>query len=60
MTNDLARDEAIRALFDTSGRGLEIGPSYNPIMPKHRGFKVEIVDHASTAEPDKVCERAKR
>ncbi len=50
MTNDLARDEAIRALFDTSGQGLEIGPSYNPIVPKHRGFKVEIVDHASTAD----------
>ena len=50
MTDDLPRDEAIRALFDTSGRGLEIGPSYNPIMPKHCGFQVEIVDHASTAE----------
>jgi SAM-dependent methyltransferase len=50
MTNGPSRDEAIRALFDASGRGLEIGPSYNPIVPKHRGFHVEIVDHASTAK----------
>ena len=44
------RIAAIRAMFDTSGRGLEIGPSYNPIMPKAAGFDVEVLDHASTEE----------
>ncbi len=32
------------------GRGLEIGPSYNPIAPKRAGFNVEILDHASASE----------
>lgn len=30
------------------GRGLEIGPSYNPITPKRAGYNVEIVDHLDT------------
>jgi len=50
MTDDIAREAAIRALFDTSGRGLEIGPSYSPLVPKRDGFQVEVVDHASTEE----------
>jgi hypothetical protein len=45
-----SREMKIRALFDTSGRGLEIGPSYNAIVPKSGGFRVEIVDHASTED----------
>jgi predicted SAM-dependent methyltransferase len=49
-SEDVSREVTIRALFDTSGHGLEIGPSYNPIMPKRGGFHVEIVDHASMAE----------
>ncbi len=32
--------------MDTSGVGLEIGPSYNPIAPKAAGFDVRILDHA--------------
>ncbi|MFO1517281.1 MAG: methyltransferase domain-containing protein [Lysobacterales bacterium] len=27
------------------GRGLEIGPSHNPVAPKRGGFRVETVDH---------------
>lgn len=33
-----------------SGRGLEIGPSHNPIAPKSQGFDVDILDHASAEE----------
>jgi predicted SAM-dependent methyltransferase len=46
---DLPREAAIRSLFDATGRGLEIGPSYNPIVPKAGGYRVEIVDHLETA-----------
>lgn len=31
---------------DLAGRGLEIGPSYSPIVPKASGARVETVDHA--------------
>ena len=44
------RISMIRTLFDPSGVGLEIGPSYRPIAPKKGGFKVEILDHASSDE----------
>src|SRR3954469_1220921 len=44
------RQAVIRSLFDTSGRGLEIGPSYSPIVAKRDGFDIEIVDHASAEE----------
>lgn len=43
------RERIIRGLFDTSGLCLEIGPSYNPILPKRDGFRVETVDHCDTA-----------
>ncbi len=32
--------------LDTNGRGLEIGPSYNPLLPKSQGYRVESVDYA--------------
>ena len=36
-----------RVLFklDRRGRGLEIGPSINPVAPKREGYRVEIVDY---------------
>lgn len=36
--------------LDLSARGLEIGPSYNPIVAKSTGALVEVVDHASREE----------
>ncbi|MFD2237483.1 class I SAM-dependent methyltransferase [Aureimonas populi] len=42
----MERIKRIRSLFDTSGVGLEIGASYNPILRKSDGFNVKIVDHA--------------
>lgn len=44
------REESIRSLFDTSGLGLEIGPSYNPIVPKRDGYQVHTIDHAPAEE----------
>lgn len=38
------RDKALR-FVDLSGRGLEIGPSYNPLVPKSSGARIETVDH---------------
>ena len=40
----------MRSLFDSSGNGLEIGASCNPILPKRDGFKMDIVDHLSTSD----------
>jgi SAM-dependent methyltransferase len=40
-----SRDEELRGLFDTSGLCLEIGPSYNPLLPKRNGYRVESVDY---------------
>jgi len=42
------REAAIRSLFAPTGLGLEIGPSYNPIVPKREGYRVEVVDHLDT------------
>jgi hypothetical protein len=39
------RDKALR-FVDLAGRGLEIGPSYNPLVPKASGARIETVDHA--------------
>jgi SAM-dependent methyltransferase len=41
------RRAAFLSLFDPSGFGLEIGPSYNPLLPKADGYNVEVLDHAS-------------
>ena len=35
---------------DMSGRGLEVGPSYNPLVRKASGARIETVDHATQAE----------
>ena len=40
----------VLAAVDTSGLGLEIGPSYNPLLPKRSGARIESVDHASREE----------
>jgi SAM-dependent methyltransferase len=50
LTYTKSREAEIRSLFATTGRCLEIGPSYNPILPKSGGYRVETVDHASAAE----------
>ncbi|HEY0184014.1 MAG TPA: class I SAM-dependent methyltransferase [Rhodopila sp.] len=44
------RVATIRSMFATSGHGLEIGPSFDPLFPKNEGFEVDIVDHASAED----------
>lgn len=36
--------------IDPAGRGLEIGPAFQPLAPKSMGFNVTILDHAPTRE----------
>ncbi|MER8746766.1 methyltransferase domain-containing protein [Mesorhizobium sp. M1004] len=45
----LNRTELLLSMFDASGFGLEVGPSYNPLLPKSRGYNVETIDHADAA-----------
>lgn len=33
--------------IERSGRGIEIGPSHNPVAPKKDGYQVHIIDHMS-------------
>ena len=44
------RNELLLSLIDLSGIGLEIGPGYNPLVPKSSGRHIETVDHAPAAE----------
>ncbi len=44
----MTREDLIRSLFEKSSYGLEIGPSYNPIAAKRLGYKVDVLDHATT------------
>ncbi len=39
------RTAFLRSLIDLNGIGLEIGPGYNPLLPKAAGFRVQTVDH---------------
>jgi hypothetical protein len=41
----MTRTEKILLYIKKDGQGLEIGPSYAPIAPKKRGFRVHIIDH---------------
>jgi predicted SAM-dependent methyltransferase len=44
------RKERVLASIDRAGKGLEIGPSHDPIAPKREGFDVQVIDHASREE----------
>jgi SAM-dependent methyltransferase len=44
------RAERALAAINLSGVGLEIGPSYDPLLPKASGARVEIVDHLPTGD----------
>lgn len=43
------RTKLLLSLFDSTGFGLEIGPSYNPLLPKSSGYNVETVDQTNAA-----------
>lgn len=40
------REGLLRSLIDTGGIGLEVGPGFNPLLPKSEGYRVETVDYA--------------
>jgi hypothetical protein len=44
------REAEIRGLFGTSGLRLQIGPSYNPILPKRERFRIETIDNSHPTE----------
>jgi hypothetical protein len=39
------RTALLRAMLPLGGRGLEIGPGFNPLLPKAEGFKIQTVDY---------------
>lgn len=41
----ISRRDSILSMLDPRSFGLEIGPSYNPLLPKAEGFNVETVDY---------------
>lgn len=41
------RNAIVRSMIDTNGYGLEIGASYNPVLPKKNGYNIRIADYAS-------------
>ncbi|MDB5318287.1 MAG: hypothetical protein JWO24_4131 [Rhodospirillales bacterium] len=43
------RRQSILSMLTPGSLGLEIGPSYNPLLPKSEGFNVETVDYAAQA-----------
>ena len=44
------RFDKIKSMVDISGRGLEIGASYNPVLRKSDGYDIRIVDYASASK----------
>lgn len=46
----LGRVEKLLLGIDASSLGIEIGPGYNPILPKAKGYNVKNVDHASAED----------
>lgn len=49
MGYNMRRQDKMLAGIDKTGLGLEVGPGYNPILPKHAGWNVLSVDHADQA-----------
>lgn len=43
------RKDKVFAALNPKGKGLEIGPSHNPLAPKHEGYDVKILDHMDRA-----------
>ncbi|MBI2769631.1 MAG: methyltransferase domain-containing protein [Burkholderiales bacterium] len=45
-----SRRDRLLALFDSTGLGLEVGASFNPLLPKKDGYNIEILDHLSAED----------
>jgi len=46
----VSREALLRRHFDRDMRLIEIGPSYNPILPKADGWQTTVIDHASQGD----------
>jgi SAM-dependent methyltransferase len=46
----MGRKELLFSMFDAKGLGLEIGPGFNPLVPKRDGYTVETLDHQTARE----------
>lgn len=46
----MSRTDKILSKVPRHGLGIEIGPGYNPLVPKSEGWNTLVVDHASQAE----------
>lgn len=46
----MSREQLIRQHFTRGMRLLEIGPSYNPVVPKADGWQTTVIDHASQTD----------
>ena len=46
----MSRADLIRRNYNKSMHLIEIGPSYNPIVPKADGWKTTVIDHANQAD----------
>jgi hypothetical protein len=46
----VTRSDLILAVLDRSMSIVEVGPSFNPIVPKSEGWQTTIVDHAGKAD----------
>ena len=49
MMISMDRNAYLQSLIDTGGAGLEIGPGYDPLLPKAMGYNVRTVDHLDAA-----------
>lgn len=54
----MTRTELLLSLIDTNGFGLEIGPGFNPLLPKAEGYRIETLDHATKEDLIKKYENA--
>lgn len=41
----MTRNKKILDMCNLKGLGLEIGPSHSPVLPKSKGYNIEILDH---------------
>ena len=55
----MTRRDRLLSMIDLTGLGLEIGPGFNPLLPKSEGYRVETLDHASQEDLRRKYQDAK-
>lgn len=54
----MSRKKILLSLFNITGLGLEIGPGFDPLLPKKDGYNVETLDHLNADELVKKYQNA--